>query len=85
MIEKIHQGVYGYRTEATIPQIAGGSGIPISGHLKIGKKWTYKGKRYSYVKPLVLAGARPQGRPIGADVRCLAGAGAGFTRPPRGA
>jgi hypothetical protein len=49
VIEKIHQGVYGYRTEATIPQIAGGAGIPISGSLKIGKKWTYKGHHYSYV------------------------------------
>jgi hypothetical protein len=48
-IEKIHRGVYGYRTKARIPKIAGGSGIPISGHLKIGRKWTYKGKRYSYV------------------------------------
>jgi hypothetical protein len=48
-IEKINNGVYGYRTEATIPQIAGGYGVPISGSLKVGRKWTYKGKRYSYV------------------------------------
>ncbi len=49
VIEPIHDGIYGYRTKATIPPIAGGYGVPISGHLKIGKKWTYKGKRYSYV------------------------------------
>jgi hypothetical protein len=49
VIEKIHQGVYGYRTEATIPPIAGGSGIPISGSLKIGRKWTYKGVKHSYI------------------------------------
>jgi hypothetical protein len=49
VIEKIHQGVYGYRTEATIPKIAGGYGVPISGHLKIGRKWTYRGHEYSYV------------------------------------
>jgi hypothetical protein len=49
VIERIHDGVYGYRTKGTIPTIAGGSGIPISGHLKIGRKWTYKGKHYSYV------------------------------------
>jgi hypothetical protein len=49
VIEKIHQGVYGYRTEATIPKIAGGYGVPISGSLKIGKKWTYRGHEYSYV------------------------------------
>ena len=48
-IERISKGVYGYRTEAKIPKIAGGAGIPIAGHLKIGRKWTYKGKRYSYL------------------------------------
>lgn len=49
VIERIHKGVYGYRTEATIPTIAGGAGVPISGSLRIGKRWTFKGKRYSYV------------------------------------
>jgi hypothetical protein len=49
VIETIHHGLYGYRTKATIPKIAGGYGVPISGSLKIGKKWTYKGKKLSYV------------------------------------
>jgi len=49
VIQKIRKGAYGYRTEARIPAIAGGNGIPLSGHLNIGKKWTYKGKRYSYI------------------------------------
>lgn len=49
VIEKIHKGVYGYRTRAKIPRIANGYGIPIQGSLKIVKKWTYKGKHYSYV------------------------------------
>jgi hypothetical protein len=49
VIERVNHGVYGYRTEAKIPPIAGGYGIPIAGHLKIGRKWTYKGHRYSYV------------------------------------
>jgi hypothetical protein len=49
VIERIHNGVYGYRTEAKIPKIAGGSGIPLAGHLKIGRRWTYKGHRYSYL------------------------------------
>ena len=49
VIETIHHGLYGYRTKATIPKIAGGAGVPISGSLKIGKKWTYKGKKYSYI------------------------------------
>jgi hypothetical protein len=48
-IERIHNGPFGFRTEATIPRIAGGYGIPLEGSLKIGKKWTYTGKRLSYV------------------------------------
>jgi hypothetical protein len=49
VIEKIHRGVYGYRTKARIPKIAGGAGHPISGSLKIGRRWTYKGVHHSYV------------------------------------
>jgi hypothetical protein len=49
VIERIHKGVYGYRTKARIPRIAGGAGHPISGSLKIGRKWTYKGVKHSYV------------------------------------
>lgn len=49
VIEKIHNGAYGYRTIAKIPKIAGGAGHPISGSLKIGRKWTYKGVHHSYL------------------------------------
>jgi len=49
VIEKVHDGVYGYRTTGTIPPIAGGSGVPVSGHLRIGRTWTYKGHDYSYI------------------------------------
>jgi hypothetical protein len=49
VIEKINHGVFGYRTEAKIPKIAGGAGHPISGSLKIGRDWTFKGKKHSYV------------------------------------
>ncbi|MGN6816980.1 MAG: hypothetical protein ACTHK3_13000 [Solirubrobacterales bacterium] len=49
VIEKIHHGVYGYRTKAKIPKIAGGAGHPISGHLTVDRKWTFKGRKYSYV------------------------------------
>lgn len=49
VIEKIHNGVYGYRVKANIPKIAGGAGHPISGHLTVGRKWTYRGKKHSYV------------------------------------
>jgi hypothetical protein len=48
-IEKINNGVYGYRTIARIPRIAGGAGhgVAISG--TVGRKWTYKGQKHSYV------------------------------------
>jgi hypothetical protein len=49
VIERVHHGVYGYRTKARIPRIAGGYGIPKSGSLKIDRKWTYKGIRHSFV------------------------------------
>ena len=48
-IQRIRKGIYGYRTEARIPTIAGGYGIPVSGHLRIGRRWTYKGIHHSYV------------------------------------
>ncbi|HKZ13999.1 MAG TPA: hypothetical protein VJL81_09170 [Solirubrobacterales bacterium] len=48
-IQRIHNGPFGYKTEATIPRIAGGYGIPLEGGLKIGKKWTFKGERLSYI------------------------------------
>jgi hypothetical protein len=49
VIEKIHHGVYGYRTKAKIPKIAGGAGHPISGNITVDRKWTFKGHKYSYV------------------------------------
>lgn len=49
VIQRIHKGVYGYRTEAKIPPIAGGYGHPVSGSLRIGHRWTYRGKPHSYV------------------------------------
>jgi hypothetical protein len=48
-IETIHNGRYGYRVKAEIPKIAGGAGIPISGSIRVGRKWTFKGKKHSYV------------------------------------
>ena len=49
VIEKVHHGVYGYRTKAKIPKIAGGYGHPISGNITVDRKWAFKGKKYSYV------------------------------------
>jgi hypothetical protein len=48
-IEKINKGRYGYRTIADFPKIANDYGSPTYGRLRIGKKWTFKGKRLSYV------------------------------------
>ena len=48
-IQKVHDGRYGYKTDARIPEIAGGAGTPIYGRISIGRKWTYKGKKMSYL------------------------------------
>ena len=48
-IQKVHHGRYGFKTVAKIPKIAGGSGTPIYGRISIGREWTYKGKRLSYI------------------------------------
>jgi hypothetical protein len=47
-IQRVNDGRYGFRTEAKIPKIAGGAGTPLYGRIKIGREWTYKGKRLSY-------------------------------------
>jgi hypothetical protein len=47
-IERIHHGRYGFRTVAHFPRIVNGYGSPISGHLTIGREWTYKGSKHSY-------------------------------------
>lgn len=49
VIEKIHNGVFGYRVKVKIPKIAGGYGHPLSGSAKVGRKWTFKGKKHSYI------------------------------------
>lgn len=48
-IETINNGRYGYRVVARIPKIAGGAGIPLSGSIRVGRKWTFKGRKHSYV------------------------------------
>lgn len=47
-IQKVHDGRYGFKTVAKIPKIAGGSGVPIYGRLKIGREWKVGGKTLSY-------------------------------------
>ncbi len=46
-IKKIHNGRYGLKSVASIPKIANGAGSVKSFDLKIGKTYTYKGKKMS--------------------------------------
>ncbi len=46
-IKKINRGRYGLKSVATIPKIANGAGSVKSFNLKIGKTYTYKGKKVS--------------------------------------
>jgi hypothetical protein len=48
-VSKIHHGRYGLKTVAKVPKIAGGYGSPLSFSLKVGRKFTYKGKKQSYL------------------------------------
>jgi len=47
-IQKVHSGRYGFKVEAKIPRIAGGSGIPLYARMTVGREWTYKGKKLSF-------------------------------------
>ncbi len=47
-IQRVMDGRYGFKTVAQIPEIAGGSGTPVYGRLRIGHEWNYRGKRLSY-------------------------------------
>ncbi len=49
-VKKIHQGPYGLQSVASVPVIAGGSGAVTNFSLKIGKTFTYKGKKQSYLE-----------------------------------
>jgi hypothetical protein len=47
-IQKISNGRYGFKTVADFPKIANDYGSPLSGRLKIGREWMYKGERLSF-------------------------------------
>lgn len=46
-LKTVHHGRYGYRVEVDFPKIANDYGSPISGRLKIDKKWVFKGMHLS--------------------------------------
>jgi hypothetical protein len=48
-ISRIHRGHFGLRTVAEIPRIAGGAGSPTEFELDIGRKFTHKGTKQSFL------------------------------------
>ncbi len=48
-IIRIHRGPYGLELRARIPQIAGGSGSVTKFSLKVGRKFTYRGRHESFI------------------------------------
>jgi hypothetical protein len=48
-ITRIHRGHYGTHTVSQVPVIAGGAGSVIKFKLSIGRKFTYRGKKESYL------------------------------------
>lgn len=48
-IERIHAGIYGYRSEFDIPPIAGGFGSLTRIDAKIGRRYRFHGRKLSYV------------------------------------
>jgi hypothetical protein len=48
-VTRIHNGRFGLQLKARVPKIAGGAGSPTRFDLKIGRKFTYKGQRKSFL------------------------------------
>lgn len=48
-VTRIHEGRFGLRIQATVPKIAGGAGSVTKFGLKVGRRFTYKGKRKSFL------------------------------------
>jgi hypothetical protein len=49
-VTRIHLGRFGLHLEAHIPKIAGGAGSATAFDLKIGRRYTYKGRRKSFLR-----------------------------------
>lgn len=48
-VTRIHKGRYGLRLKAHIPVVAGGAGSATAFDIKIGRKFTYKGRKKSFL------------------------------------
>jgi hypothetical protein len=46
-LQRVDRGIYGRRVELHVPSIAGNAGRILAMRLRIGKRWAFKGKRYS--------------------------------------
>jgi hypothetical protein len=49
-ITRVHRGPFGLHVVAQIPKIAGGFGSPVRYKIALGRTFTYKGKKQSYLK-----------------------------------
>ncbi|HEX5988899.1 MAG TPA: hypothetical protein VFY75_01630 [Solirubrobacterales bacterium] len=56
-ITRVNKGPYGLHTEIEVPPIAGGAGSVVAAKIKLGRNYTYKGKRRS-----VFSGSCSNGR-----------------------
>jgi hypothetical protein len=74
-ITRIHKGAYGMHIEAQIPKIAGGAGSVTKFTLRVGRSFTYKGKKQS-----LLTASCPSGHyTTEGRVRFADGTGLGLT------
>jgi hypothetical protein len=48
-VTRIHHGRFGLRLQAHVPKIAGGAGSATAFDLKIGRRYTYKGRKKSFL------------------------------------
>jgi hypothetical protein len=55
-VTRIHEGRFGLRLKAHIPKVAGGAGSATAFNIKIGRRYTYQGRKKSF-----LAGSCPTG------------------------
>jgi hypothetical protein len=48
-VSRIHKGRFGLRLKAHVPEVAGGAGSATAFDLKIGRRYTYKGRKKSFL------------------------------------
>lgn len=66
-IERTHKGIYSYRARVRIPKMFGGSGRLVSATLRIGRRWLFEGRSYSYLNARCENGHLQVGSEFGFD------------------